>query len=248
MSGARNPELAAILTNNKDEVSAALEARYVEEYPKSRANGMDACNIHAWTVSSIEQLAHVIKTGEASTLTYRDAWGDAVEDVQDPVLTQFASFLSSILFQARVIASLLPRLCLQNEASFSEAVSSFESAVQDIISYNCRLYADDLCRPGTLRRSWDFSSGMTPASEPAETPSKLHYKADQQVNQDNTQNPALTQRERQVLALVVEGKTNGEIAGLLKLSQNTVKNHVAHIFDKFGVNTRTELVSFILRS
>ena len=50
-----------------------------------------------------------------------------------------------------------------------------------------------------------------------------------------------------MLDLIVDGKTNGEIVGLLSISQNTVKNHVARIFDKYNVNTRTELVSKALR-
>lgn len=62
-----------------------------------------------------------------------------------------------------------------------------------------------------------------------------------------TTRTTLSAREREVLDLIVDGKTNGEIAGLLSISQNTVKNHVARIFDKYNVNTRTELVSKALR-
>ena len=50
---------------------------------------------------------------------------------------------------------------------------------------------------------------------------------------------ALTQREREILALVTAGKTNAEIAVLLSISARTVQKHLEHIFPKLGVETRT---------
>jgi DNA-binding CsgD family transcriptional regulator len=49
----------------------------------------------------------------------------------------------------------------------------------------------------------------------------------------------LTDREREVLALVGAGKTNGEIATVLAISARTVQKHLEHIFQKLGVETRT---------
>ncbi len=50
----------------------------------------------------------------------------------------------------------------------------------------------------------------------------------------------LTQREREVWALVARGMSNREIAKRLTLSDNTVKFHVQHLFHKLGVKNRTE--------
>jgi DNA-binding NarL/FixJ family response regulator len=50
----------------------------------------------------------------------------------------------------------------------------------------------------------------------------------------------LTDRERQVLALIVEGHDNAAIARELVISQNTVKNHVASILDKLDVDNRIQ--------
>jgi DNA-binding CsgD family transcriptional regulator len=50
---------------------------------------------------------------------------------------------------------------------------------------------------------------------------------------------ALSSREREVLALVTGGKTNGEIAKILTISARTVQKHLEHIFQKLGVETRT---------
>nr|MDT0660441.1 AAA family ATPase [Micromonospora sp. DSM 115978] len=51
---------------------------------------------------------------------------------------------------------------------------------------------------------------------------------------------ALTDRERQVLALVAQGRTNRSIAAELFISERTVGVHVSHIFDKLQVRTRVE--------
>jgi DNA-binding NarL/FixJ family response regulator len=52
----------------------------------------------------------------------------------------------------------------------------------------------------------------------------------------------LTTREREVLALVCQGKSDPEIATELKLARNTVRNHVASLYQKIGVNRRSALV------
>ena len=57
----------------------------------------------------------------------------------------------------------------------------------------------------------------------------------------------LTPQEHKVLLLAVKGRTNGEIASELGIAQNTVKNHLAHIYAKMGVGNRTELASEYLR-
>ena len=50
----------------------------------------------------------------------------------------------------------------------------------------------------------------------------------------------LTQREKEVLQLIAEGKVNKEIADLLCIGTETVKSHVKNIFKKFGVKNRVE--------
>ena len=58
----------------------------------------------------------------------------------------------------------------------------------------------------------------------------------------------LTERERDVLALMVEGLNNTQIAGRLIISPSTVKSHVSNILAKLGVASRTEAVTLALRN
>ena len=52
----------------------------------------------------------------------------------------------------------------------------------------------------------------------------------------------ITERERQVLQLLADGRSNKEIAARLGLSPNTVKTHVARLFEKLRVARRTEAI------
>ena len=55
---------------------------------------------------------------------------------------------------------------------------------------------------------------------------------------------ALTGREREVLALIGRGKTNGEIAAELFVSEGTVKTHINHLFTKLRLRDRAAAVVF----
>jgi DNA-binding NarL/FixJ family response regulator len=57
----------------------------------------------------------------------------------------------------------------------------------------------------------------------------------------------LSDREMEVLECVVRGMSNKEIAGLLGISHQTVKNHVTSILRKFGVEDRTQAVVYALK-
>ncbi len=57
----------------------------------------------------------------------------------------------------------------------------------------------------------------------------------------------LSEREMEVLECVVQGMSNKEIAGLLGISHQTVKNHVTSILRKFGVEDRTQAVVYALK-
>jgi DNA-binding NarL/FixJ family response regulator len=58
----------------------------------------------------------------------------------------------------------------------------------------------------------------------------------------------LTRRERQIVALLLEGCTNKSIAARLGVSDQTVKNQLSALYQKAGVSGRLALVMFALRN
>ena len=77
--------------------------------------------------------------------------------------------------------------------------------------------------PAIARRLMGYFSAPRPAAEP------LLF-------------PELTEREREVLALIAQGHNNEEIARRLVLSQKTVRNHVSNIFSKLQVADRAQAI------
>ena len=57
----------------------------------------------------------------------------------------------------------------------------------------------------------------------------------------------LTARERQILQLAAEGKSNKEIAALLNVSFYTVETHRSHILQKLNLHTVPELILYAVR-
>lgn len=60
--------------------------------------------------------------------------------------------------------------------------------------------------------------------------------------------PRLTVREQEVLEHVARGENNKEIAGMLYISEKTVKNHLTNIFRKLGVDDRTQAVLYAVKN
>ena len=80
---------------------------------------------------------------------------------------------------------------------------------------------ESLFSPEIAKRLMHFFATLTPAA-PAEV------------------FPELTAREREILTLIAQGDTNGEIAATLTISVKTVRNHVSNIFNKLQVADRVQ--------
>ena len=104
-------------------------------------------------------------------------------------------------------------------------------------------------RPGFLRRALDAGVGGyllkdAPAEQLAEAIRKVHRGGraiDPQLALEAwSGDDPLNDRERQVLRLAGEGKSAGDIAGQLHLSQGTVRNYLSEAIGKLGVGNRIE--------
>ena len=69
----------------------------------------------------------------------------------------------------------------------------------------------------------------------------------QKVNEPAKPGFDMTDREREILALMVEGLSNSEIAERIIVSQSTVKFHVSNVLSKLGVGSRTEAVALAVK-
>ena len=54
----------------------------------------------------------------------------------------------------------------------------------------------------------------------------------------------LSAREAEVMSLIADGQTNGQIAARLFLAEKTVKNHVRRIYSKLGVGSRPAAIAY----
>ena len=70
----------------------------------------------------------------------------------------------------------------------------------------------------------------------------------QTVNDPSQPGTDLTDREHEILALMVEGKSNSEISESIFITQATVKYHVSNILSKLGVTSRTEAVVIAIKN
>lgn len=64
---------------------------------------------------------------------------------------------------------------------------------------------------------------------------------------NNHRNSRLTTRESEILTLVADGRADGDIAGVLHLSESTVKTHLRSVYSKLDVPSRAAAVAVALR-
>ena len=60
----------------------------------------------------------------------------------------------------------------------------------------------------------------------------------------NGEGHGLSAREAEVMSLIADGQTNGQIAAHLFLAEKTVKNHVRRIYSKLGVGNRPAAIAY----
>jgi DNA-binding CsgD family transcriptional regulator len=56
---------------------------------------------------------------------------------------------------------------------------------------------------------------------------------------------SVTAREKEIIQLILAGKSNGEIEDILYISSHTVKNHIYNIYRKLNVGNRYEMISLL---
>ncbi len=137
----------------------------------------------------------------------------------------------------RIIRQKFPQVQILALTSFKEADLIKNALEAGAIGYLLKnVSADELARAIRAAHSGRATLSPEAAQSMVET-----------ANQPPTAGLDLTDRERTVLSLMVEGLNNTQIAGKLTVSPSTVKSHVSNILSKLGVASRTEAVSLALR-
>lgn len=137
----------------------------------------------------------------------------------------------------RLIRERWPQVQVIALTSFQEKKLVQEALQAGAISYLLKnVSADDLAE--AIRAAHAGRSTLAP-------------EATQALIESDRQEPepdyGLTPREQEVLALLVEGLTNPEIAERLVISHSTARAHVSHILSKLDVSNRAEAVALALR-
>jgi NarL family two-component system response regulator LiaR len=138
----------------------------------------------------------------------------------------------------RAICKQFPQIQIIALTSFKEGDLVKNALEAGAIAYLLKdVSADELAR--AIRAAHSGRATLSPEAAQALV---------QTANQPPSPGLDLTERELEVLALMVEGLNNTQIAGKLTVSPSTVKSHVSNILSKFGVASRTEAVTLALRN
>lgn len=241
-------ELAGVIRANMNEISQRLEQKYVQEYPQSRANLMDAQMIHGWTLTDIETLCKALETDDSGQISYADTFGDMYREPFDNEASSFINFIGSELFKARHLAPVVFQALYSDPKHANDLLACLERFLQRVIQENLVQFSKEIGERRSLTKRWNVFFNEETRVDFPDTPAKRHRLQPEVEFAESTRSlpgsyHELSRREKAILNHMMTGKTNGEIAALLDISRNTVKNHVSHIFDKFNVNSRGELMA-----
>jgi len=114
--------------------------------------------------------------------------------------------------------------------------STFSAPVRDVL-------LGRIDAPAATPNAAGSSAAATPAAEPGGTAGTAPDADPASADALAVRFPALTAREREVYALILQGRSNGEIAETLYVGVATVKTHVNALFAKLGVRDRAQAIA-----
>lgn len=134
--------------------------------------------------------------------------------------------------------------------AWEEAVAAFEAygAVHELARARARL-VEVLLAQGDTAAAGPLRAQVAATARELRTPALLAEVGGAPTRAPRAARPAgaLTAREREILALVAQGRSNGEIAGQLFIATKTVSVHVSNILGKLGATSRTEAAAVARR-
>lgn len=150
---------------------------------------------------------------------------------------------ASITEACRRLLAVAPKLRILVLTSYAE-----DSTVMGAVQNGAHGYVLKDVRMDDLIRAIRTVAGGHGYLDPRVTQQALHWiRAGSHLGATSQGTSRLSPQERLILPLLAEGKTNKEIAFQLRLSDKTVKNYLANIFDKLHVKRRTEAVAWFMK-
>jgi two-component system, NarL family, response regulator LiaR len=176
------------------------------------------------------QLAGEAENGEAAVRLCAEVKPDVI--LMDMVMPDMDGATAT-----RLIRQQFPQVQILGLTSFKEGSLVKNALEAGAIGYLLKdVSADELAK--AIRAAYAGRTTLSPEAAQALV---------QNANQPPVPGLDLTEREIEVLGLMVEGLNNTQIAGKLTVSPSTVKSHVSNILAKLGVASRTEAVTLSLR-
>lgn len=150
---------------------------------------------------------------------------------------------ASVNDACRRLLAVAPKLRILVLTSYAE-----EATVKTVVQNGAHGYVLKDTRTDDLIRAIRTVASGQGYLDPRVTQQALHWiRTSSPLGMTSEGTIRLSPQERLILPLLAEGKTNKEIALQLRLSDKTVKNYLANIFDKLHVKRRTEAVAWFMK-
>jgi DNA-binding CsgD family transcriptional regulator len=197
----------------------------------------------AWEITRAEVLAACIEIMLAAddvgaARGYADELGAIASRLDAPVLHAMAAHAAGAVLLAEGDARAALGLSRRAWTTWHALAAPYEEARgRVLVGLACRALGDDDSAAIELDAARAAFGRLGAAPDVARVNELLHH-------EPLAATGGLTERERQVLALVATGTTNRAIAAELVISEKTVARHVSNIFTKLGVSSRSAATAY----
>ena len=240
-------ELVAFIREEKARLLPIYLQEYDRVYGHSHGSELPSDMRVQWIDAMLEGQISDLE-GHVDPQRYQSCGGDMVLQHEKP-LNQIFVYAEAKLFFARFFAPYVWQRFAADPSKLKKMFDYLEASTQDSIRANMEAFLDRFGQVGTLSSTWEHYAPQVPGSLVRQDTAK--GSVDSARAGAAVQEPdgpvSLTAREREIVELVTCGCSNKEICQRLGVGLSTVKNHLGRIFDKYGVQSRTELVALALK-
>lgn len=231
-------ELAEVISTSAPLIMEATREHARITWRGSRLNDLNDEEYAAWLQYELDLFARVATHG-GDCADHQLCPGIALFSVPGCETISIALAIDGQLFAAKCLAPIIQRRFFGNPDRYMRAMACFERTIESSIAVNVSFFES---RVAAEIQSLD--SGSLPAIQPVvgdSVPVVPVVTHDAPSLSAPAPEVSLSAREIEVIKLVAKGRSNGEIAAELHITQNTVKNHIRRSLERLGYNSRVQL-------